>query len=119
MILHAYLNKNQKDLIDDNFDIEHIFPTKWQDTNYNGWNKNDANTYLNNIGNKIAFDKKLNIQAGNGYFGKKKEKYSQSKIAVIQELANYPKDDWLKEDITQREKQIKKELIDFFDKHKH
>lgn len=119
LILHAYLNKNQKDLIDDNFDIEHIFPTKWQDTNYNGWNKNDADTYLNNIGNKIAFDKKLNIQAGNGYFGKKKEKYSQSKIAVIQELANYPKDDWLKEDITQREKQIKKELIDFFDKHKH
>ncbi|WP_432481373.1 DUF262 domain-containing protein [Moraxella sp. ZY200743] len=119
LILHAYLNKNQKDLIDGNFDIEHIFPTKWQNTNYNGWNKNDADTYLNNIGNKIVLETKLNIQAGNGYFGKKKEKYSQSKITVIQELANYPKDDWLKEDITQREKQIKKDLIAFFDKHKH
>lgn len=115
LILHAYLNENQKDLIDDNFEIEHIFPTKWQDTNYNGWNKNDADAYLNNIGNKIVFEKKLNIQAGNGYFGhRKKAEYRQSKIEVVKELANYPKNDWLKEDIIAREEQIKSDLVQFF-----
>lgn len=115
LILHAYLNENQKDLIDDNFEIEHIFPTKWQNTNYNGWKKDDANTYLNNIGNKIVFEKKLNIQAGNGYFGNhKKTEYAKSKIEVVKELANYPKDDWLKEDIIERENQIKSDLIKFF-----
>ena len=56
-------------------DIEHIFPKKWQDTNYNGWTKIDADLYLDRFGNKTVFEKKLNIQAGNGYFGVKKQKY--------------------------------------------
>lgn len=116
LLLHAYLNENQKSLIADKFHIEHIFPTKWQSTNYNGWDEQDAKTYLNNFGNKIIFENRLNIQAGNGYFGKKKEKYSQSKIEVVKELANYPKDDWLKEDIIEREKRIKDDLINFFKK---
>lgn len=114
LLLHAYLNENQKSLIADKFHIEHIFPTKWQSTNYNGWDEQDAKTYLNNFGNKIIFENRLNIQAGNGYFGKKKEKYRQSKIEVVKELANYPKDDWLKEDIIERENQIKSDLIKFF-----
>lgn len=119
LLLHAYLNENQKSLITDKFHIEHIFPTKWQSTNYNGWDEQDAKTYLNNFGNKIIFENRLNIQAGNGYFGKKKEKYSQSKIEVVKELANYPKDDWLKEDIIEREKRIKDDLINFFKKHQN
>lgn len=117
LILHAYLNENQKDLIDDTFEIEHIFPKKWQNTNYNGWQKQDANYYLDNLGNKIVFEYKLNRQAGNGYFGNhKKIEYAKSKIEVVKDLANYPKDDWLKEDIIEREEQIKKDLIGFFSK---
>lgn len=117
LILHAYLNENQKDLIDDNFEIEHIFPKKWQNTNYNGWQKQDANYYLDNLGNKIVFEYKLNRQAGNGYFGNhKKIEYAKSKIEVVKELANHPKDDWLKEDIIEREKRIKGNLINFFTK---
>ena len=117
LLLHAYLNPNQTTIIDYKFDIEHIFPTKWQNTNYNGWNKDDADYYLNNIGNKIIFEKSLNIQAGNGYFGKKKSEYQKSAIVVVQNLANHPNDDWLKEDIIKREKQIKDDLIKFFQKH--
>ncbi|MFB6348791.1 DUF262 domain-containing protein [Moraxella sp. ZJ142] len=118
LLLHAYLNESQEKLILNNFDIEHIFPVKWQNTNYNGWQKDDADAYLNNLGNKIVLEKKLNTQAGNGYFGKKKEKYSQSSIEVVKELANYPKDDWLKDDIFKREQQIKEDLIAFFHKNR-
>lgn len=92
---------------------------KWQNTNYNGWQKQDANYYLDNLGNKIVFEYKLNRQAGNGYFGNhKKIEYAKSKIEVVKELANYPKDEWLKEDIIEREKQIKDDLIKFFNKNR-
>ena len=59
-------------------------------------------------------EKRLNIQAGNGYFGNKKHKYSESKIASVVDLSNYPKNDWVKVDIEQREINFKKNIIDFF-----
>ena len=114
LLLDAYLNSNQKDLIPDTFDIEHIFPKKWQDTNYNGWNIDDAVLYLDRFGNKIVFEKKLNIQAGNGYFGVKKQKYSLSKIACVLDLSEYHKNDWVKDDIELRETNFKSNLIGFF-----
>lgn len=114
LLLDAYLDKNQTDLITPTFDIEHIFPKKWQNTNYNGWDKQDADLYLDRFGNKIVFEKKLNIQAGNGYFGNKKLKYSQSKIACVIELSKYSKNDWIKGDIELRESLFKKSIIGFF-----
>lgn len=114
LLLDAYLNKNQTELVPATFDIEHIFPKKWQETNYNGWEEKDAQSYLDRFGNKIVFEKKLNIQAGNGYFGKKKIKYIASKIAVVNELGNYPKNDWVMQDIETREFEFKNRLIEFF-----
>jgi hypothetical protein len=114
LLLDAYLNPKQTTLIPDTFDIEHIFPKKWQVANYNGWNEEDAKLYLDRFGNKIVFEKKLNIQAGNGYFGVKKQKYSLSKIECVLELSNYPKIDWIKEDIEARENNFKKNIIAFF-----
>ncbi len=116
LLLYAYLNPQQTELIPDTFDIEHIFPKKWQDTNYNGWSKNNADLYLDRFGNKIVFERKLNIQAGNGYFGEKKKRYSASSIATVVELSNYSKSDWVKEDIEQREINFKKTLLDNFRK---
>ena len=63
---------------------------------------------------KICSISKLNIQAGNGYFGNKKSKYQNSKIANVLELANYPKNDWIKEDIEKRENEFKDRLTNFF-----
>jgi uncharacterized protein with ParB-like and HNH nuclease domain len=117
LLLDAYLHSNQTDLIPDTFDIEHIFPKKWQDTNYNGWNIDDAALYLDHFGNKIVFEKKLNIQAGNGYFGVKKQKYSLSKIACVLDLSEYCKNDWVKDDIELRETNFKLNLIGFFKEH--
>jgi hypothetical protein len=117
LLLDAYLDKNQKELIPNTFDVEHIFPKKWQDTNYNGWEEKDAQIYLDRFGNKIVFEKKLNIQAGNGYFGKKKDKYKTSKIAVVKDLANYPKNDWTKDDIEKREGEFKDRILSFLKTH--
>lgn len=114
LLLHAYQHPNQIELISNKFDIEHIFPKKWQNTNYNGWSKEDADAYLDKFGNKTTFEKKLNIQAGNGYFGEKKEKYKLSKIANVLDLANYPKNDWVQEDIEKREEEFKNRLIKYF-----
>ncbi len=117
LLLDAYLNPNQTELIPYTFDIEHIFPKKWQNTNYNGWEIEDANKYLDRLGNKVILEKKLNIQAGNGYFGVKKNRYANSKIANVIDLANYPKDDWVKTDIEQREEDFKENITSFFKKH--
>lgn len=114
LLLHAYQYPDQKTIKTWGFHIEHIFPFKWQNTNYNGWDEADAQVYLNKLGNKIVFEKKLNIQAGNGYFGKKKLHYKESGIATVIELSNYPKNDWLKEDIEKREENIKDTLLKFF-----
>ncbi len=114
LLLDAYLNPKQKTLIPRTFDIEHIFPKKWQNTNYNGWNIEDAVKYLDRFGNKIVFEKKLNIQAGNGYFGIKKQKYNISSIASVNDLSKYYKEDWIKEDIEQREENFKDNIITFF-----
>lgn len=114
LLLDAYLNPKQERLIDSNFDIEHIFPKKWQDTNYNGWIEQDAKIFLEKFGNKVVCERKLNILAGNGYFGNKKSKYKNSKIANVLDLADYPKNDWIKADIEIRENDFKNRLINFF-----
>jgi len=115
LLLYAYLHPGQTELIPaDKIQIEHIFPRQWQDANYNGWSKEEADKYLNRFGNKTVCERKLNIQAGNGYFGQKKDKYKSSKIATVRELADYPKNDWTKEDIEQREAHFKKTLLAFF-----
>ena len=117
LLLHAYSNKDQVELIPETFDIEHIFPKKWQDTNYFGWEHLDAVAYLDRLGNKIVLEKKLNIQAGNGYFRQKKDKYKLSSIAVIKELADSNENDWVKKDIEQREERLKSNLLTFFTEH--
>lgn len=117
LLLDAYLNKQQNGLIPETFDIEHIFPKKWQDTNYNGWDEKDAQAYLDRFGNKIVFERKLNIMAGNGYFGKKKMKYAASEIQVVKELSNYSKNDWVKEDIEKREDEFILRIVDYLKIH--
>lgn len=114
ILLHAYLNENQKELIPKTFDIEHIFPKRWQNTNYNGWNETDAKIYLDKFGNKIALEKKVNIQAGNGYFGQKIIKYNVSQIKDVEELREQGKSDWTQQDIIDREANFLTRIVSFF-----
>lgn len=114
LLLNAYLFDNSQKIISRKSEIEHIFPQSWQNTNYNGWEKSDAETHLNMLGNKIIFEKRLNIQAGNNYFGKKKDKYKESEVLEVIALSKYEENDWLKEDIEKRNTEIINRLYDFF-----
>jgi uncharacterized protein with ParB-like and HNH nuclease domain len=116
ILLKAYLDSDQKELIKE-FEIEHIFPRKWQIANYSEWNRKDAEQYLERYGNKIAFEKKLNIQAGNGYFHTKKGHYSRSKISEVKKISLLSQPNWLKQDIERREVEFKDILYNFFQEH--
>lgn len=87
-----------------------VLPKIWQDTNYQGWDRKDADSYLEHIGNKMLLEKKLNIECGNGYFGQKKEKYADSSFCEAKSLSKYPKNDWLKVDIEKRDEQVYERL---------
>lgn len=114
LMLDAYLHPKQKDMIQKGFDIEHIFPKKWQTANYNGWNHTSAEEQLEDIGNKIVLEKKLNIQAGNGYFNNKKQSYKRSNIACVIELGKSKANDWIKSDIEKRHDEITAHINKFF-----
>ena len=114
ILLHAYENPVQTSLLPQKFEIEHIFPQRWQSTNYFGWTQEDAEEYMEKFGNKVAIEKKLNIQAGNGYFGRKKDRYRSSNIANVLNLSCYEKDDWAKEDIETREHAFLEKITAFF-----
>jgi hypothetical protein len=68
---------------------------------------------------KWLLKKKLNIQAGNDYFGKKKDIYKKSLIANVNDLSKYKNDDnddddWVKTDIEKREESFLKSIVNFF-----
>jgi uncharacterized protein with ParB-like and HNH nuclease domain len=117
LLLDAYLNPSQKKLISQTVEVEHILPKKWQNTNYNGWTLESAQEYIDKFGNKMVIEKKLNIQAGNGYFGQKKIRYGESEIENVKELSKLSQNDWSPLDINDRETKFRKRIVDFFEKH--
>ncbi|RDU60622.1 DUF262 domain-containing protein [Helicobacter sp. MIT 14-3879] len=97
-------------------EIEHIFPKKWTEANYMGWNEKDAQKFLEYIGNKTLLEKKQNIQAGNEYFTRKKPQYLESNFLEMKHLGSSNKTNWTKEDIETRNEEIYKRLKEFFEK---
>ena len=88
-------------------EVEHILPRKWQDSNYQGWDKKEAQGMLEHIGNKTLLEKKINIECGNGYFLNKKEKYKESKFLEIKKLGEDESlKNWTKEEIEKRNAKI-------------
>ncbi|WP_201790961.1 BspA family leucine-rich repeat surface protein [Campylobacter devanensis] len=111
--LYLYLEYPEQEVGIHDLHIEHIFPQKFR-ADYKGWDKAEAKPFIESIGNKMWLDQKINIQASNDYFDNKKEKYAKSEILEAQELAKYPKSDWLKEDIEKRRDKIYEKLVAFF-----
>lgn len=89
----AYQEDTQTDLLPSYWEIEHIFPQTW-DSKYYTLNEEEANEKLEHLGNKLPLEKKLNISASNNYFAKKKDRYKDSKIAIIKKLGNSTLDEW-------------------------
>lgn len=100
----AYTDEEQKDLLPDKWEIEHIFPRHYQ-ANYFDCDPKEANEKIEHIGNKLPFEKKLNIVAGNGYFGKKREQYNKSKIAIVKKFGD-KQEEWNLDDIILRDQKI-------------
>ncbi len=114
MLLKIYAYKKQpilegdivKSLLPANWQVEHIFPQKW-DSHYFAISENEQEL-IEHIGNKVPFEQKLNIQAGNGFFSAKKEKYKNSVIAAVRNLLIY--DDWTPQCIKERDTEVVNEI---------
>lgn len=72
MLLKILSYQYQNELLPDKWKIEHIFPQKWHTTYFPSNIEVEVDELIDHIGNKIPFQKKLNIVASNGYFTKKK-----------------------------------------------
>lgn len=100
----AYAHEDQKELLPDKWEIEHIFPRRYQ-ANYFECSPKEASEKIEHIGNKLPFEKRLNIVAGNGYFGKKREQYMNSDIAVVRDFGN-KQTEWGLDDVVRRDQKV-------------
>ena len=112
----AYLDKEQGELLPQYWEIEHIFPQKWQSNYFTNIPDDVVKDKIEHIGNKLPFEKKLNIVAGNGYFGKKKEYYAKSGIAVTKRMSQSSIHEWGLDDITERDVMVSEQLRSVLEK---
>lgn len=87
MILKIIAYQHQSELLPEKWEIEHILPQKWQSSYFPTSSDSEVKELVEHIGNKVPFEKKLNIVASNGYFAKKKESYRKSKVEILLELS--------------------------------
>lgn len=109
LLLLAYNNENQKELLPDKWEIEHIFPQSWNE-NYINMPIDALKEKIEHLGNKLPFEKKLNIKASNDYFGRKKKEYMKSKIEIVKNMAKSKFEDWVTNNIDARDKEVVEEI---------
>ena len=110
MILKIIAYQSQEELLPEKWEIEHILPQKWQSSYFPRNSDGEVKELVEHIGNKIPFEKKLNIIAGNGYFKKKQESYKKSKVQLLLDLSNQHHD-WGLNEIRERDIRISDELL--------
>lgn len=113
--LLAYDNNLQDELLPEKWEIEHILPSKWQNSYFLNSSEEEVNDVIEHLGNKIPFEKRLNIIASNGYFEKKKELYRKSKIAIVKDFLQTHSKDWKIEQIMERDVRVSDRIIEIFD----
>ena len=117
MLLKILAYEEQTELLPFKWEIEHIFPQKWQ-RNYSDVEKMDDEVIkekIEHIGNKLPIEKKLNIVAGNDYYLKKKEIYMNSKIAITKEIGRSQLDNWNLDNIVERDIRVSDFIIKTFE----
>lgn len=115
VLLAAYLNPKQDmddfdDFLIETHHIEHILPKKWN--NYNGWNEETWSNDLNSLGNLIPLEYRLNINAKNEFFNRKKDYYRDSKVQDALDLLSL--NDWNPSILHQIQDEKEKRLESFF-----
>lgn len=117
VLLCSFLNEkqNQDDFskMIEKCQIEHILPLKW--ANYDKWDTESHTKHIDLIGNLIPLEWNLNIQAGNEFFGRKQERYKESKIQDALDLVEKEPAHWYPDDLMQRHKESLRRLNDFFE----
>lgn len=111
MILKMIAYQHQTELLPKKWEIEHIFPQKWQPNYFPLTPDDEVKEIVEHIGNKIPFEKKLNIIASNNYFTKKQESYQKSNVKILLDLSK-EHDDWGLDEIRERDIRISDELVD-------
>lgn len=114
MLLMILAYNRQDELLHDKWEIEHIFPQNWHPNYHQDTNKEEIKQAIEFIGNKVPFEKKLNISASNGYFDKKKEFYRKSEYEIVRELSNHNASDWRLDDVRERTIRVIDELVKTF-----
>ena len=114
MILKMVVYNNQDELLPEKWEVEYILPQKWSNRFSESIENKQVKEYINYIGNKIPFEKKLSIKASENFFDKKKASYEKSKIKYVRELIPADKTDWTFEDINIRNKKVAEELVKLF-----
>ena len=107
--IHAY--DKQDSLLPDEWEIEHILPQKWQAAYFINESDDTIKEKIEHIGNKLPFEKRLNIIAGNGYFDKKKKEYAESGVEVTKTMAKAESHDWKLEQISERDIRVSDAII--------
>ena len=111
MLLKILAYDKQDELLPDKWEIEHIFPQKWQ-TNYFPDVPDDVvKEKIEHLGNKLPFEKKLNIVAGNGYFKKKQKEYADSKVIITRFMSSPDITDWNMDSIIERDIRTSDEIL--------
>ena len=111
MLLKILAYDKQDELLPDKWEIEHIFPQKWQTNYFPNVSDEVIAEKIEHLGNKLPFEKRLNIVAGNGYFKKKQKEYAASKIAITQNMASPEIMDWNMDSIVERDIRVSDEIL--------
>ena len=114
MLLKTLAYEHQDELLPTKWEIEHIFPQKWQTNYFPKESDSTIKEKIEHIGNKLPFEKKLNIVAGNGYFSKKKKEYMVSKIAITNTMGTSEVMEWDLDSIMKRDLRISDEMAEIF-----
>lgn len=111
MLLKILAYDKQDDLLPDKWEIEHVFPQKWQTNYFPDVPDEIIVEKIEHLGNKLPFEKRLNIVAGNGYFKKKQKEYANSKISITKSMASPEILDWNLDSIVERDVRVSDEIL--------
>ena len=126
--INEYVYAKQKGVKFDfaeNVNIEHIMPTSGrniptiqQDAKISS--KEEFNSLVNKLGNKILLEEDINKSIGNEWFKTKKQSsvidkigYKDSRYVIATTLINFPKDKWTKKDIEEATQKAADRIVDF------
>ena len=117
ILLSSLLNPEQKRTDYSHFlqrseiHIEHILPKQWN--HFDGFDQESHGKYIDNIGNLMPLERKINIKAKNEFFSRKKNEYKNSAVQDAVDLSKHHGKSWSPRDIDARKEELVKRLEEF------